>query len=351
LVFEQDGALFSYDLATNKDKDLEPKKYLAGRYETDFSADFKRLALFESVERKFAFYDLESGAALNFDAVSQPANENGNAFGSIAVDWQNNLIYRSLTLDFAGVPSSSTTAVIVAYDTVTKAHKTVLTSEQLASHLRRSLHRVSPRRIAYKAATRELLFHAATYSDSGSEQFICTLNVDTGVLKTLGGFPLTSQGNVDFAEIFMSRFNPTLDGIAFAHWGNLDDKGGGVEWFNFDGTRTDLLPPQQPYYLTTRGVMSPSGDRYYGTGYKRPPFPAAVNLSRGEVFFIDMKTKSRTVIASDSQGLGLTPPWLEPMYDVNRDILVDFTGRHLFFIDTVTGDRVVKPIELPLRDE
>lgn len=348
LVFEQDGALFSYDIEANKSKNLEPKKYLAGRFETDISPDYKRLALFESIDRKFSIYDLDTGEARNFDAFSQPANENGNGFGSIAMDWQNNLIYRSLTLDWGGVPSSSSTAVIVAYDTETKAYKTVLTSAQLANHINRPSQRVSPRRITYNAAKQELLFHVVSYNWPGSEQFICTLNVSTGAMKTLRAFPLTNQmGGIDLSEFFMSRLNPALNGIAFAHWGDLDDKGGGVEWYGFDGSLTSLLLPQQPYYLTTRGVMSPKGDRYYGAGYKRPPGPAVAHNNRGEVFFIDMATKNRTVIASGSQGLGLMPPWLEPMYDANHDILVDFTGRDLWFIDTVTGDRVVKPIELP----
>ncbi|HMW73839.1 MAG TPA: hypothetical protein PKD17_18575 [Cellvibrionaceae bacterium] len=145
----------------------------------------------------------------------------------------------------------------------------------------------------------------------------------------------------------MSRLNPALNGIAFAHWGYLDDKGGGVEWFNFDGARTDLLPPQQPYYLTTRGVMSPVGDRYYGIGFKRLAGPSSTNTSNGELFYIDMATKNRTVLASESQGLGLTPPWLEPVYDENRDLLIDFAAPNLWVFDTVTGDRVVKPVELP----
>ena len=94
--------------------------------------------------------------------------------------------------------------------------------------------------------------------------------------------------------------------------------------------------------------MSPTGDRYYGAGFKRPPGPIAVNTSKSELFYIDMATKSRTVIASETQGHGLTPMWLEPMYDANHDLLVDFAGRNLWFIDIVTGDRVVKPIELPV---
>lgn len=348
LVFEQDGSLITYEIATNLTKILESKKYLVGRFENDLSPDNKRLALFESAERKFSFYDLEAGAALNYDATNMPANENGNTFGSIAVDWQSKLIYRSLTLDWGGVAPSSSTAVIVAYDTVTKAYKTVLTSYQLANRINRPFDRVSPRRIVYKAATSELLFHAASYNGLVSEQFICSLNVKTGNIKILAEFPLTNQsGAVDFAEIFMGRLNPALNGIAFAHWGDLDDKGGGVEWYGFDGSLTNLLLPQQPYYLTSRGVMSPTGDRYYGAGFIRPAGPTTVNTSKGELFYIDMATKNRTVIASESQGLGLTPTWLEPAYDTNRDLLVDFSGRYLWFIDTVTGDRVVKPIELP----
>ncbi|HRH76742.1 MAG TPA: hypothetical protein PK129_05275, partial [Cellvibrionaceae bacterium] len=348
LVFEQDGALFSYDITADATKDIESKKYVGYRFETDISPDSKRLAVFESVDRKLSFVDLETGVALNFDAVDQTANENGNTFGSIAVDWKNNLVYRSLTLDWSGVQSSPATAVIISVDAVTKLHKTILTSAQLANHINRPFERVSPRKIAFNAASRELIFHVVSYNGLVSDQFICTLNVDTGAMKTLATFPLTNQtGAIDLAEFYMARLNPALNGIAFAHWGSLDDKGGGLEWYGFDGSLTQLLQPQQPYYLTTRGVMSPNGDRYYGAGFKRPPGPTVATTDKSELFYIDMATKNKTVFASQTQGLGIAPSWLEPVYDANRDVLVDLSGRNLWFIDTVTGDRVIKPVELP----
>jgi hypothetical protein len=342
VVFLQDGSMFSYNLGTNETKILEAQKFVAGGVEIDLSPDSKRLALFNSSDRKFAFYDVTSGALSGYETVPRVSSVSVELFGSTAVDWEKNIIYRSQVVYWGGVEPDFS-PIIVSYDANTKTTSTVLTASELAGQIGRTFQRLSARRLVYNVAAKELIFHVVIFPNAGTEQLICSFNLNTRKVKTLGLFP--GEGLV--GEIFMSRFNPAANGVAFAHWGYDDDKGGGVEWFNFDGNLTKLLEPQEPYYLTTRGVLNPAGDRYYGVGFKRLNGSSTINQNRGEVFHIDLTTKNRTVFASETIGLGLAPPWFEPVYDANRDVLIDFTWNHLWFFDTVTGDRVLKPIELP----
>jgi hypothetical protein len=109
------------------------------------------------------------------------------------------------------------------------------------------------------------------------------------------------------------------------------------------------LEPQKPYHLTLRGVLNPNASRYYGVGYRRLEGASYADYANGEFFFIELNNKNneRTVFASKTLGNGLTPTWLEPVYDASRDILIDFDNNQLWFVDALTGDRVIKPIALP----
>jgi hypothetical protein len=354
VVFQHDGSLYSYDITANKTKVLAARKYYEGRLDTDLSPDSKLLALYGPDKRLFAVYDTISGSvseSIKMDSLPFATD----FFGSIALDWRNNLMYRANIGSWGGV-SGDAIPLLTAHDTKTKAAATLLTASELANQIEGEFDRVSPRRMVFKSDTGEIIFHLIVYKDATNfitystttttRQLICSFNLNNRQVKTIAAFP----GDEFFAEIFMSRFNPAVNGVAFGHWGDYRNIGGGVEWLNFDtGVLTKFLEPQQPYHLSGRGVLNPAGDRYYGVGMPRMVNSDYADYSDGEIFYIDLavNTQSRTVIASKTLGNGLTPPVLEPVYDANRDVLTDFNYNHLWFVDIVTGDRVIKPIIIP----
>ncbi|MFO1367921.1 MAG: cadherin repeat domain-containing protein [Marinagarivorans sp.] len=352
VVFLQEGAMFSYNLATHEPKELDAKKRVYDWVETDLSPDSKQFAVYEPLSRRFALYDVNTGAVSEVAKLPRPPANDYDLFGSIAVDWQNNIMYRTNNAGWGGIEPDFT-ALFTAYNLKTKAYTTVATASDIASQIGGSFKRLSPRRMVYKADTQDLIFHLNIYIEvkdpttlqttTTTRQLICALNVNTRQVRTLRVF----EGEGKFAEIFMSRFNPATNGVAFGHWGDDRNLGGGLEWFDFSGGFTRLLEPQMPYHLTPRGVLNPSGDHYYGFGFKRVEGESYADYANFEIFNLDLATKERKVFASKALGNGLAVPWLEPVYEANRDVLIDFNSYHLWFVDALTGDRVVKTLSIP----
>jgi hypothetical protein len=168
-------------------------------------------------------------------------------------------------------------------------------------------------------------------SGSLNKQLIISLKLNTRKITTIAEFP----GTDTCGEISLSRFNPAAKGIGLGHWGYSGEYGGGFDWLTLAGVTHELLSAQHPYHITSRGAVNSTGDKIYAAGFTQNPAESFVNLNHSDIFSLDIKTKAYSVIASESVGLGLTPGWLEPVYDGNRDL------------DTVTGDRVLKPINIP----
>lgn len=344
VVFEREGAFFSYNLTTGEITDLESERFMLGRLELDFGANNK-LYMFNSNMQTLGDYDIARGAASTFYPALQSYSEDSEKYyGFIAIDKIRNIVYRANIQGWLGVvPSDS--PVVVGYDLSSKANFSVLTTRQIAAQISGEITRLSVRGIALNAEENALLIHVVVFNNP-NRQLICSLNLSTKQIKTL----FTQPVDATFAEIYMSRFTPSVGGLALAHWGYVTDQnGGGIDLLNFDGQLTQVLKPQEPYYLTNRGVFNSAGTQYFGIGFKRNPQEPDISQTVGELFSIDAITGQGSILASESVGLGLAPGWMEPVYDNNRNLLIDFQFSKLWFVDTVTGDRVLKPIELPVQ--
>jgi hypothetical protein len=344
-VFLQHGRLLSYDFETGEEIFLDASEVLSDRIESDFDGAQNKLVFYNHRIQSFGTYDTKLGQFLGYyPRVNDDATGSARKFGDLAVDWGRNIAYKSTVMEWNGaLPSLE--PIIIAYDLTAKTQRTVLTGEALSNQVGGLGNRLSIRRIAFNAASDELLLQI--YSNTNT-QYISSLSLNSKIIKTLGVFPISNT----FGEVYMSRINSSFDTVAFAHWGNPTDKnGGGIDLFNFKskvgGELTELFKAETPYYLTNRGVFNAEGAQYFGMGFKRDPLNPTVYQTNGELVAIDTATKVSKVLASEKVGLGLPLGWMEPKYDGNRDVLLDFQDSLLWYVDAFTGDRVVKPIELP----
>lgn len=338
--------LISYDNSTGQVRTIDADSSLLGQLYVDISPDSNTLMLLDRSNNRYAPYDLKADS-LGAVSIMSAYNLDKYPFDILAVDWSTHHIYRGITFDWVGI-APSFEAHILGYDPVKKEEYPVLTGNELTRYLGYSGQtRVGT--ITLDPDTHEIWFVVffSNYNNDGTsknfKQFICTINPATKAFKIIKEFNVSST----FDEIYISRFNTQLKGVGTGHWAYSDQVGGSVETLNGAGQMQSLLPSRSPYFSTSRGVLNGGATQLYNVGYLVPEGQANPDLRRGELFSIDLATKTRKVIASESQGLGVSLGWIEPVFDANRDIIIQGSDGHLLLIDTVTGDRVLKPLRLP----
>lgn len=269
-------------------------------------------------------------------------------YGEIAYDWENKIVYRRCVSDWIGNHYDNPEPILVSYDLETDEAETLLSAASLFDYfgdvdlrLRMGSPVVMP-----DADTIWFSLFGVNVSQapvySGINDNIYALN-----LQNLEISPIVESTYADSDELleqpFLSDFYEALNGVLLTEWSS-----GYLRLLDRDGTITDLYSPLSPYFVTRNAVYDKNTQTVFfdGTpgvdnenGYTNPEFALI------DILELDIATKESHIIASNSIGRGVSLQSMVFELDRERRVLISVLHGNLLIIDTVSGDRVLKPLQ------
>src|SRR5690606_2138411 len=107
------------------------------------------------------------------------------------------------------------------------------------------------------------------------------------------------------------------------------------------GNFETLVEPESPYLVTRKAQFDSQRSLVYFDGYYEYGSTGSIDRSTVEIVEYDLTTEEQRVVASNSQGAGLSFSWANPSYNESQQLIYIGLMGHLLVLDTYTGDRVV----------
>jgi hypothetical protein len=274
---------------------------------------------------------LNNYATLETDNLSGDLSYSDSVNESMAFDWNNQIIYRNHIISYSGVAPSDD-PLLLSYNVNTGVDTTVLTSNDLNAYFGNPDAFYSIDDVTLTNDENVLWFAAVVFHPGGGgSEGIYAVNLQTKAISTINE---TLYGSDSFPiSSYLSDYVSDIDGVFLTKW-----ESGYLAMLDSAGNFETLIEPESPYLVTRKAQFDSQRNLVYFGGYYET---GSIDRNTVEIVEYDMTTEEQRVVASNSQGAGLSFSWANPSYNESQQLIYIGLIGHLLVLDAYTGDRVV----------